>query len=210
VQKRHIVTIILIALLLPIVLLAGCKATDETGVDLGLDATQGGSNATATASGGSLEGTGNPKSPTEAQGDASAPGTGGSTPGGSASGGSASGGESGKVSDSKSKIIRILWWNDTMGVAPKNPEVVFDGKSVKPTSGRTATMRIGPCPVGKDLELVVYPDGRSGKKLAATFRVSAGMVADSEQDAIHIEVRDDRVRVLGNPVTNFEQSFARR
>ncbi|MDZ4168899.1 MAG: hypothetical protein U1E26_04485 [Coriobacteriia bacterium] len=205
----------LMALLL-VLALAGCGKKEADAPELGLQpgASQG---STATGdTGASATGTANPKTPSDpgAGGQAEEPGgqgtgtAGGST--GGNTGGSTGTGGSGTAPSTAPKTIRIKWWNDTQANSPKNATIEFGGKSVKPKAGKGDTLAIGPCAVGKDLKLTIYPDGPSGSKLVATFRVDASMVADSEQDAIHIEVRDDRVRVLGNPVPNFEQSFARR
>lgn len=156
-------------------------------------------------------------------GEATATGGSGQAAGGSAAGsgdaasGGSQGGSSGSSGSSSSedanadtRMIKILWWNDAAAQAPTNPEVVFGGKSYRPKPGTNDSGRIGPCPVGEPLELTVYPDGRSGAKLVVKFLVEEHMTSNSDTDAIHVEVQDTTVRVLGNPVVNFAQSFTRQ
>ena len=199
--------------------LAGC-ASKNAGTDLGLEGAKSAGTAsgagavTGVASGGATS-VANPKA-TDSSNDVAAgsgssgTGTSGSSKtGGTSSGGSGSGGSSGTQSSAAGTRIKILWWNDTVNRAPSNAEIVFAGKSYKPAAGKSDSGSIGPCPLGKPLQLVIYPDGRRGAKLIAKFTVDSQMVANSETDAIHVEVRDTGVRVLGNPVSNFVQSFSR-
>lgn len=130
------------------------------------------------------------------------PGNGPGTAGGSGSkdsGGSAS-----------SMNVRILWWNDTTSKKADGFEIVFGSKSVKPdTSKSSGTASLGPIPVGKEAVLVVYPDGRDGKRFEIPITLTADMEPDSDIDGIHVEVSDTSVRVLGNAVDNFDRSFPR-
>lgn len=106
--------------------------------------------------------------------------------------------------------VRVLWWNDAKAKPADGFEIVYDSKSIKPdTSKASGTGSIGPVPFGKDVVLVVYPDGRDGKRFEVPFKVSKTMAPNSDVDAIHVEVSDDKVRVLGNAVDNFDQSYAR-
>lgn len=105
--------------------------------------------------------------------------------------------------------VRIMWWNDTNGKAPNGIEIVIAGKSYKP-SGAKAQGVLGPVEVGKQLDVTVYPDGRNGKKIVVPFMLTSEMQSASERDAIHVSVSDTTVRVLGNPVSNFDQSFPRQ
>ncbi len=209
-------------------LLSGCAGSKGGSPDIGLGpvgGVPGGIEATAPGDGANAA---NPKKPGDgtagaeppgssgqpgestAQGGGGQPAQGGSGSSAPGNGGASSGsGSAGSNANTATKMIRINWWNDTRAKPPKNPVVEFAGKMVKPKAGKSDVLRIGPCPVGKDLKLVVMPDGPGGKRLVATFRVTRSMIADSEQDAIHVEVRDDSVRVLGNPVLNFEQTLAR-
>ena len=90
-----------------------------------------------------------------------------------------------------------------------NPEIVFGDSVYKPASGKSDVGSIGPAAVGRTLTLTVYPDGRAGKAIKATFEVTADMLSNSDVDAIHVEVSDAQVRVLGNPIPNFIQAYAR-
>jgi len=107
--------------------------------------------------------------------------------------------------------LRILLWNDTDAKAPKNLEVavgsvkwVLADNSVPSVTGELAALA-----VGKKLSLEVYPDGRSGKKIVVPILLSKDMRSGSEADAVHVEIKDDRVRVLGTPVENFDTSVER-
>ncbi len=194
----------------------GCKRSQEKTSSLKLSA----EGRPVPASNGALpeaSSTADPKSPTTetASGD-----TGTSTSGGSSTsgGGSASGGESGSDGSGGSNApvitrdIKILWWNDTASNAPKGCEIVFAGKSFKPDyTAKKDSGSIGPCPVGKVLKLEVYPDGRGAgaKPIVVDFTVTKDMEPNSDVDAIHVEISDTRVKVLGNAVRNFQQSYAR-
>lgn len=210
--------LVLLTVLSALLFVGGCAKTKTDAPSLGLKpgASQGGMPSAGTTDGAETPTT-DPKKPGSAdstQGSTSA-GSGTSAQGGTTGGG----GEAGKGDTSGSgsssqpgaaaKLIRIKWWNDTQAVPPKNPVIEFGGKRVRPKAGKSDTLAIGPCPVGRDLTFAIYPDGTAGKRIVATFRVEARMIADSEQDAIHVEVRDDRVRVLGNPIPNFERTFER-
>ena len=106
-------------------------------------------------------------------------------------------------------MVRILFWNET-SAALANCEIVVGASSYKPnTAGEAARGTIGPLALNKTLSLLVYPNGRSGKRLVVPFTLTPDMLPDSEQDAIHVAVSDSSVRVLGNAVSNFDQSFAR-
>ncbi len=211
-------TLILSAALAGLLLLGGCSRERTDTPDLGLKpgASQGGVLSTDSTGGASAQTT-DSKSPAGSVAGQGSPtsGPGAATQGGatSGSGDGGAGGSSGPGSASQSntaaKLIRIKWWNDTQAVPPKNPVIEFGGKRVTLKAGKSDTLAIGPCPVGEDLTFAIYPDGTAGKRIVATFRVEARMIADSEQDAIHVEVRDDRVRVLGNPIPNFERTFER-
>ncbi len=105
--------------------------------------------------------------------------------------------------------VRIIFWNDTSSKPLKGTEIVAVGMSYKPSTGKTDTGSIGTVPYGEVVKLVVYPDGRSGKSVTVPFTVLKGMIADSEQDAIHVAISDGSVRVLGNAVDNFDQTLPR-
>lgn len=225
---RFSTTLVIVIAVVLALALVGCGTKDKNSSGMSLDnkttekaegtvaegsGTSGGSSASAGGSAASgqkaSDGAGS------AQGSSGSTGGSGSTSGKTGtSGGSGSGGSGVSSSASKGLTIKIMWWNDTVNRAPKNAEIVFAGRSYKPAAGKSDQGSIGPCPIGKQLELVVYPDGRGtaahpGTKLIAKFTVNAQMVANSETDAIHVELKDTGLRVLGNPVNNFVQSFSR-
>jgi len=107
--------------------------------------------------------------------------------------------------------LKILLWNDTDAKGPKNLEVavgsvkwVLTDTAVPSVSGELAGLS-----VGTKLSLEVYPDGRSGKKIVVPILLTKDMRSGSEADAVHVEIKDDRVRVLGTPVENFDTSVDR-
>lgn len=107
--------------------------------------------------------------------------------------------------------LKILLWNDTDSKAPKNLEVVVGEVKWVLTDNATPSVagELAGLPVGKKLDLVVYPDGRSGNKIIVPIMLTKDMRSGSEADAVHVEVKDDRVRVLGTPVENFDTSVER-
>lgn len=106
--------------------------------------------------------------------------------------------------------VRVLWWNDTEAKPADGFEIVCGTASVKPDTGtKSGTGTVGPLTVGAKLLLVVYPDGRSGKRIAVPFTLTKIMEPDSDVDAIHVEVSDTSVRVLGNAVEGFDRTFPR-
>lgn len=119
--------------------------------------------------------------------------------------------DDGKPSDQgKTAVVEILWWNDTKNKAPEGCEVLFGTSSFKPSPGKdSAVGSVSGVPVGTPSQLTIYPDGRGGKKLVVPFTFDSSMKPDSERDAIHVEISDTRVRVLGNPINGFDQSFDR-
>lgn len=143
-----------------------------------------------------------------AQGGSGAAGSGSQGGSNAGSGGSGSGSQGGTAKPA-SKTVRILWWNDTVRQPVKSPEVVFEDSVYKPASGKSDVGSVGPAAVGRTLTLIVYPDGRSGKAVKASFEVTAQMMSNSDVDAIHVEVSDTQVRVLGNPIPNFVQAYKR-
>lgn len=106
--------------------------------------------------------------------------------------------------------VRVLWWNDTEATPADGFEIVCGTSSVKPGTGtKSGTGTVGPLTVGTKLLLVVYPDGRSGTRIAVPFTLTKIMEPDSDVDAIHVEVSDTSVRVLGNAVEGFDRTFPR-
>lgn len=218
VVRNRFSTVLMVALVVVLALsMTACGKKSDKSADLKLgegktsaSTPQGTSATNSDTSGTGASGTKatDPAAQEPASGANSSGNTGGSTASGN-TGGTTGGTSGGTSASAKGLTIKILWWNDTAERAPKNAEVVFGNRIYRPRTGKSDQGSIGPCPVGKPLKLIVYPDGRNGAKLEAEFTVDAQMVANSDQDAIHVEVKDTRVRVLGNPVNNFMQSFAR-
>lgn len=203
---------------------AGCSKDKAPSAKLGLDGDgkpSASSAATGTASNGAIETTDSPKKPSAtpsassgSQSSGQSGSSGGSSSGGSSDGDTGGGSSGGNGSDPKTpatagKTIRILWWNDTVDKPVSSPEIVFGGKSYRPKAGKSDVGAIGPAKPGDQLTLSVYPDGRSGKSVSVRFEVTNEMLSNSDIDAIHVEVSDAQVRVLGNPIPNFVQAFSR-
>lgn len=160
----------------------------------------------------------------------SSTGVGGSTQGGSASGGKgagtgnadpgAGGGQAptpGGTSDpaepgaSGTFYIRVSWWNDTEVRAPSGFLIKWgSGRSWSPdTTRRSQIGTIGPFVVGAPQSFRVSPDGSDSAELLVPITITPEMTSGSQQDGVHVEVRDYTVRVLGNPVDNTEIIFTR-
>lgn len=133
----------------------------------------------------------------------------GSTTPTAGSGTASSTGTSGK--EQGTFYITVSWWDDTEEHSAKNGVVTWgeSGSWSPDVARRSQTARIGPFPVGRTSKLTVYPDGRAHGADVVLLAIKSSMVSGSERDGIHIEVRDDAVRVLGNPVFNFEVVFPR-
>ncbi|MDP2232530.1 MAG: hypothetical protein Q8K89_02760, partial [Actinomycetota bacterium] len=94
----------------------------------------------------------------------------------------------------QSMTVRILWWNDTRSKAPENPEVIVGTSSFKPDVAKESQSgALASLVIGRELTLVVYPDGPDGKKIVVPIQLNSDMVPDSDQDAIHVEVSDANV-----------------
>lgn len=107
-------------------------------------------------------------------------------------------------------LVKILWWNDTKAKSPNGMEIMYGGKSFKPdTSRKDQIGTIGPVPYDTTSQLIIYPDGRNGKRIVATFKVDKAMKANSDIDGIHVAVDDTGLRIIGSAVTNFEQDYDR-
>lgn len=129
---------------------------------------------------------------------------------GSGSDGSGSAGKPQAQGQAKPIDIRILWWNDTREKSPTGFEIRFGSQSIKPDiSKASGTASIGPCAIGEENTLVIFPDGTGGKRFEVPFTANKYMASDADVDGIHVEISDGKVRVLGNSVYNFEQSFSR-
>lgn len=148
----------------------------------------------------------------------------GNRPGGTTSaGGTGGSGSTSKPSTSKpstgtskpakageTRKVKVIFWNDTDAKAPSGIEMAAGSYATwKPTgtgNWEVSTMTI---PVGKPFDFVVYPDGRSGKKIVVSGLVSLEAVDNSDPDAIHVSVNDTTVRVLGGSIEKFDVSTPR-
>lgn len=108
----------------------------------------------------------------------------------------------------KTYTVRVIYWNDTVS-KPRSDLVLGVGKSPlwKPGSVKKTSKAFGPMPFGGGI-MYVYPSGPSGPKYSVELLFANTMMPDSEQDAVHVQVRDGSFRVLGNPVLNFERQFS--
>ncbi len=111
----------------------------------------------------------------------------------------------------QSMDLRVLLWNDTDTKAPDGLEVAIGSIKWTPADPtlKSQAGELGAVAIGKVLDLEVYPDGRQGKKITVKIKLTADMRSGSEADAVHVEVRDSQVRVLGTPVENFDVSVER-
>jgi len=106
--------------------------------------------------------------------------------------------------------VMIVFWNDTNSKKLSRAEVVIGKGSFKPgSSAKTSRKILGPFAYGKKIDVIVYPDGRSGKEIVVPMMLDRQMVGKSEQDAIHVAISDKTVRVLGNAILNVDQSYPR-
>ena len=237
-MRTRFASLSLLVLVVALALTAvGCSRdkTPSARLGLGSDGKPSASSTTpGSAEGGSNETTDSPKKPSAtspASGGSQANGQSGSSSGGSNSGNTSGGTKPGgtkpgtkpggtkpggnsdpatpQAPEAAGKTIRILWWNDTVDKPVASPEIVYGGKSYKPASGKSDVGAIGPAKPGDQLTFSVYPNGRSGKSVSVAFEVTDEMLSNSDVDAIHVEVSDAQVRVLGNPIPNFVQAFSR-
>lgn len=113
--------------------------------------------------------------------------------------------------DAGTFMVRVFWWDDTERSDLEDAVVTWGRTgSWRPDASvgsQAATM--GPFPTGRRVELWVYTDGTGGKAAVVPLMIEPTMRSGSELDGVHIEVSDRGVRVLGNPVDNFEWSFLR-
>lgn len=108
--------------------------------------------------------------------------------------------------------VRVIWWNDTEANPPSRLELALASSEWRPDNSRAAsqTGTLARIPVGERLMLQVFPDGRNGKRIDVPVKVTAEMIENSEEDAIHVAISDTEVRVVGTPVVEFDVSYARR
>ncbi|MHB9004044.1 MAG: hypothetical protein ACYC6C_08255 [Coriobacteriia bacterium] len=110
----------------------------------------------------------------------------------------------------KQMTARILYWNDTENRPASVVVSIGEAKwSPADSEARSAEGKLGELPFDKALKIVVMSDGPAGKRIEVPVRFTADMIADSTGDAIHVEVKDGTVRVLGTPVDNFDVTFDR-
>jgi len=106
--------------------------------------------------------------------------------------------------------VMVIFWNDASSKKLTRAEVVIGAGSFKPSaSAKNSRMNLGPFAYGKTIDVIVYPDGRGGKKIVVPMMLDRQMIPKSEQDAIHVAISDKTVRVLGNAILNVDQSYPR-
>lgn len=150
--------------------------------------------------------------PVKSTGTASSGGSGSKTAEStSAAGAPGSGGTAQTKPAGSSVYLKVFWWNDTERRRPEQTIVSWTGGTWRPNPDKKSEVTtIGPFPVGQTLKLTVYPDGTDGTARVVTFVVRKTLISASARDAIHIELRDEALRVLGNAVANFEHDFVRK
>lgn len=151
-----------------------------------------------------------------ASGDSTGTGAGGSTTGesGTAPGTGAStqptttppAGETPGEPAAKTMSLRILLWNDTSAKPVKSLSVAVGATTWSPAdaSVKSAVGSLAGLAFDTKLTLVVMPDGASGKRIEVPITFTPDMISNSEGDAVHVEIKDATVRVLGTPVDNFD------
>ncbi len=106
--------------------------------------------------------------------------------------------------------MMVIFWDDTNSKKLTRAEIVIGASSFKPsTSAKNSRKNLGPFAYGKKIDVIVYPDGRSGKKIVVPMVLDRQMIPKSEQDAVHVAISDQTVRVLGNAILNVDQSYPR-
>lgn len=218
-MKRTTLLLIAAVIAVPLLFASGCRKSEST-AKLGLES--GGAATSTEAAGSAVDGAAS-KSSSSIAATSTSQNTKGSTTSGSGSSGSSnsndsqsgsnakpSGGTTKPSTSAKTTTLKILWWNDTVSKKPERCEVVYGSAAYRPdVSQDAASGFIKAVPVGKAVNLVIYPDGRAGKKIIVPFKLDSYMKAGTNQDAIHVAISDDTVKVLGNPVEGFEAKFDR-
>ncbi|MDA3936097.1 MAG: hypothetical protein PF636_04420, partial [Actinomycetota bacterium] len=106
--------------------------------------------------------------------------------------------------------LRILWWNDTSSKSPAGAMIsIGDSVWAPDPDADSARGLLADVLVDDTLTLVVLPDGESGARIEVPILITSDMDPTSDIDAIHVEVSDSSVRVLGNAVDNFDVTFDR-
>lgn len=107
------------------------------------------------------------------------------------------------------KKVRIMWWNDTESKPLTSVTVSIGSATWSPDPTAESAVGAVSVPVDRAATLIIRPDGAGGRSIEVPILFQRMMVSESEQDAIVVEVSDKKVRVLGNPVENVDQSFDR-
>lgn len=98
--------------------------------------------------------------------------------------------------------VVVKFWNDSSSKS-NDLEVRIGDAEWAPGRGTSNATKLGPIPLSKTVDLTVYPEGEDGGSFIVPIVVTAAM-SGLDRDAIHVELRDAEVRVLGNPVVGFE------
>ena len=106
--------------------------------------------------------------------------------------------------------VKIMFWNDTDSNDTDGCIVSIGDSSWEPdTSGDSDTGTIAGLGYDEPLAMVVRPSGAGGPEFTVDVTFTSIMEPGSEQDAIHVEISDARVRIIGNAVDNFDVVFDR-
>ena len=106
--------------------------------------------------------------------------------------------------------VRVMFWNDTSSNSAKGCEIIIEGNSWAPDADSASDSgAIDGLAYDKVLDLVVLPNGLGGDRFEVPVKFTSVMDPGSERDAIHVEVSDGEVRVIGNAVENFDVRFER-
>ena len=106
--------------------------------------------------------------------------------------------------------LRVIWWNDTVDTASTGAHVSMGYAVWDPdTDADSVRGLLKDVEVGQIVMLVVFPDGPDGIRIEVPLLLTPDMNPASDEDAVHVEVSDASVRVLGNPVDNFDVTFDR-
>ena len=106
--------------------------------------------------------------------------------------------------------VRVMFWNDTGSNSPKGCEIIIDGETWTPDADSASDSdTMGGLAYDEVLELVVLPNGPGGDRFEVPVEFTSVMDPGSDRDAIHVEISDGQVRVIGNAVENFDVTFER-
>lgn len=105
--------------------------------------------------------------------------------------------------------VKVIFYNDTDKEPVSSVTISVADSSWMPDTGKDTVSGTIRMPLDAKTTLVVLPDGEQGRRIEVPVSFSSAMRADSERDAIIIEIDDAQVRVLGNPVTNVDDTFDR-